>query len=184
MATSFQSGNRGWSSRQNDGAENNDKREGKNLGNGDKMDSRENGQAQTKSDTYKHARSHTHTHIHTPTLWFMQTESVSSRDLSSPEGLRENQTEYLRQASLIPLVRLKSHTCKHTHTHTHTHTHDSKTKQDITKFVCLCTSVFIFLRVHCYSLYFHFRISKALLYLSRIQMRAGFGPETATISQI
>lgn len=88
----------------------------------------------------------------------MQTESVSSRDLSSTEGLRGNQTEYLRQAFLIPLVRWKSHThaSRHmrvrapTHTHTHACTIFRQRKQDITKFVCLLTSVFVFLRVHCY----------------------------------
>lgn len=53
----------------------------------------------------------------------MQTESVSSRDLSSPEGLGGNQTEYLRQASLIPLVRPKSHVHTHTHAHYYTHIH-------------------------------------------------------------
>ena len=108
---------------------NKDKREGEIWGNGDKMDGNASGQAKTKSIHIKmQDHTHTHTHIRTPTLWFMQTESVSSRDLSSPEGLRGNQTEYLRQASLIPLVRLKSHSHTHTpHTHTgpraHTQTH-------------------------------------------------------------
>lgn len=64
----------------------------------------------------------------------MQTESVSSRDLSSPEGLGGNQTEYLRQASLIPLVRPKSHVRAHklhtdTGTHMHAPTHHSDTKE-------------------------------------------------------
>lgn len=117
---------------------------GKVCGERDKMDSKANGQAQTQSDTYKHARSHTYTwtHIYTPTLWFMQTELVSSRDLSSPEGLRGNQTEYLRQASLIPLVRLKSHA----------HTHKLYLGKEILKktgyryicllaYICVCFSV-------------------------------------------
>lgn len=125
---------------------------GCNLWDRNKLDS------QAYKQAYKQGPVHINTqdHIHKTTLWFMQTESVSSRDLSSTEGLRGNQTEYLRQAFLIPLVRWKSHThaCRHmcvrAPTHTHACTIFRQRKQDITKFVCLLTSVFVFLRVHCY----------------------------------
>ena len=105
----------------------------------------------------------------------MQTESVSSRDLSSPEGLRGNQTEYLRQASLIPLVRLKSHS------HTHTpHTHTGPTHQTIFRgrdsqenrislnlFACVHLCLFFCACIVIFPLRFHFRISKTIFTFQR-----------------
>lgn len=110
----------------------------------------------------------------------MQTELVSSRDLSSPEGLRGNQTEYSRQASLIPLVRLKSHAHTLTHTHARTRTHklylvqkigqENRISLNLLAFVHLCLYGGIF-SPHPSFIFLYVTISKTILHLKRCVCR-------------